>query len=278
MLHLVNDLGSDSIGGSQSDVPSLWPGTPLSYDFTLTPQAIRPVWVGVSADGTTNQVYPLSTSVATIIGAGWSHVYQGTEIVGANGDVLVFSEQYLHVLNALSACCATSVATAAFSLRQSNYSLDPDQPVPPCGVDALFKWLAVRGSAEARTLTYRFVAHLTTADGLTTQDVVYAADLAFTETLQLVKNWPADFAGLAEYALGTIGVEVVIKEAGSPVLTDLRTFRLPDICAEESGSSSSGESDSGSASASASSSAGNFFLIDSDGGHLLDSDGGSLLL
>lgn len=253
-LHLVNDLGSDSISGSQSDVPSLWPGTPVPYDFTTPPQALRPVWIGVSADGTTNQIYPIGTTVATIIGDGWVRVYQGTEIVGPSSDVHVFSEQYDQILRLLAACCATSVVTAVFALRQSNYSLDPEQGAPPCNAEAIFKWLVVRSAEETRMLTYSFIAHLTSANTLLTQDIAYAVDIPLTTTVQLVKSWSGDFAGLSAYALGTIGVDVTIKEAGTPILMELRTFRLPDICVEESASSSASISESGDSSVSASAS------------------------
>src|SRR5207245_300477 len=130
-LHLVNDLGSDSVSGSQSDVASQWPGVPVEYEFAVPPQAVRPVWIGVSADGLSNQPYPLTTSVAAITGAGWARVYQGVEIVGTAGDVQVFSDQLGDVLLRLAACCATAIGTGAFTFKQSLYSLSPAEQDPP---------------------------------------------------------------------------------------------------------------------------------------------------
>lgn len=250
-LHLVNDLGQDSISGSDSDVPMAWPGTPTVYDFNLTPQLIQPVWIGVSEDGSTNQVYPLTTSVAAILGAGWARVYQGTEIVGQSGDVQVFSEQYLQLLNELAACCGTALITALFALKNSNYSLNPLDPNPPCGTEALFKWLAVFGTNEERELTYQFIFSLLPADGDLDKvfSKVLASDLPFTETTQLIRGWPADFIGMvsqqsktlvandavagsgnvrvSEYDGGTISVNVVMSENDDQVDQRDNAFRLP---------------------------------------------------
>lgn len=271
-LHLVNDLGSDSIGGSQSDVPSLWPGTPTPYDFSLTPQAIRPVWIGVSADGVTNQVYPISTSVPTIIGAGWPRVYQGTEIVGNHGDVLVFSEQYQHVLNALSHCCATGVTSNALVLLSSRYDLDPTGPLPPCGVEAIFKLLAILGNPESHTLLYQWGFQLIGSDGDIDNQFNWFETNPLDATTQKLLPWATGFYGLVDsvgharflvadddptvdpnavrvgfYAGGTITLNVVVYDPDDEAyfFTQMQTFRLPGTDCEEGSASASGESSSG---------------------------------
>jgi hypothetical protein len=103
-LHLLNDLGADSIGGSIADTPHAWPGTPVEYDITDPPE-VGQVWVGVSQDGSDNQVYPKNTSVATIIAAGWPRVYQVAQIFGFDGSVQVFSETQKTVQVLIDACC-----------------------------------------------------------------------------------------------------------------------------------------------------------------------------
>lgn len=67
-LKLVNEQGT----------PHPWPGTLVSFEIG-TEQAADAVWIGVSADGNTNQVYPLSTPIATVLGA-WPHAYQGVKL------------------------------------------------------------------------------------------------------------------------------------------------------------------------------------------------------
>lgn len=252
---MVNDLGNDSISGSDSDVPSAWPGTPTSYDFNNTPQLIQPVWIGVSEDGSTNQVYPIDTPVTTILGDGWVHVYQGTEIVGQDDDVQVFSEQYQQLLAQLDACCGTSFATAPFALKQSNQSLAIGDPNPPCGADAFFKWLALFGSTEDRDLAYRFTFSLIPADEDMLEVLTFrpANELPFTETVQLLKKWPDDFVGMvslegvtlvgptaepgvnerrvSDFDGGTIGVVVTLFENDEQIDESSGTWRLPGtIC------------------------------------------------
>lgn len=107
-MHLLNDLGSDSIGGSIADSPFPYPGTEVEYDVTTPPENVAPVWIGVSADGLTNQVFPIGTTVAAIIGAGFPRVYQGTQIIGNDGSVQVFSENLKTVQITIAACCLNS--------------------------------------------------------------------------------------------------------------------------------------------------------------------------
>lgn len=104
-LHLLNDLGSDSIGGSIADQPFAWPGLPVDYDVTIPPENVAPVWAGVSADGSTNQIFPMTATVAQIIAAGFPRVYQVTQITGADGSVQVFSENLKTVQILIAACC-----------------------------------------------------------------------------------------------------------------------------------------------------------------------------
>jgi len=67
-LNLVNDQGS----------PLPWPGTPTQFELG-TQESVVPVWIGVSEDGSDNQIYPLSTSAATIL-ASWPRLYQGVQV------------------------------------------------------------------------------------------------------------------------------------------------------------------------------------------------------
>lgn len=274
ILHLVNDLGSDSISGSQSDTPSMWPGVETPYNFTPAPQAIRPVMIGVSLDGNSNQVYPLGTSVPDIRDDGWARVYQGTEIVGVHGDVLVFSDQYPQLQFMLEACCGSDVVTAAYNLKQSNYSLAPDAPNPPCGAEAIFKQLVVRSKNDARALLYIFQWALNTANG--DEDLQFfgpTVQLPLDGTTQQVMSWPSDFIGevsatdqelvannvspgedqvqVRVYDLGTIQLLTSIvdnTDPENPVLVQQvdTTFRLPgtDCEADESSSGSSSGSES----------------------------------
>lgn len=276
-LHLVNDLGSDSVSGSQSDVASQWPGVPVEYEFAVPPQAVRAVWIGVSADGLSNQPYPLTTSVATILGDGWTRVYQGVEIVGTDGDVQVFSDQQGDVLRRLAACCTSQVLTQALALLQSRYGLNPDQPEPPCGAEAIFKLLGIVGSAETRTLNYQWGFELLGADGDLDNLFDWSENGPLPATQQLVHAWPAGFYGIVEtvshsrflvadddsttdpnavpvgfYAGGTITLNVVVYDPDDEtyIFSQTKTFRLPATDCSGGQSSSAGESDSGSASAS----------------------------
>lgn len=68
-LKLVNEQGT----------PHPWPGTATSFEIGSQLDA-RKVWIGVSADGSNNQIYPLTTTPEQIIAAGWPRVYQGVQL------------------------------------------------------------------------------------------------------------------------------------------------------------------------------------------------------
>lgn len=67
-LNLVNDQGT----------PVPWPGTPTQFELG-TQESVVPVWIGVSQDGTDNQIYPITTSAQTILNS-WPRLYQGVQI------------------------------------------------------------------------------------------------------------------------------------------------------------------------------------------------------
>lgn len=102
-LNLVNDQGS----------PLPWPGTPTQFELG-TQESVVPVWIGVSEDGSDNQIYPLSTSAATVL-ASWPRLYQGVQVSlvagpdesplepGPNEFVYYNSEEEFNRL--VAACC-----------------------------------------------------------------------------------------------------------------------------------------------------------------------------
>jgi hypothetical protein len=255
-LHLVNDLGPDSIGGSIVDVPQAWPGTPTDVDVTLPPEIVRKVWIGVSPDGSTNQVYPLNTAVQTILADGWTRIFQGTEIIGAGFSFYqVFSEPLHTVQIMIAACCETAIQTALFALKISNNPLAATGSAPPCGTPAAFKWLAVFGTDETRELEYRFTMSLLPADGdvLNVMTFYLPNQTPFIETVQLLKRWPADFVGMTSlegitlvgptavpgvnerrvsfYDGGTVSVVVDLFENDDQIQEASGTWRLPGtIC------------------------------------------------
>lgn len=274
-LHLVVDEGNNSNSGD--DVVQGWPGLAGLYnfspfsgpsDFTLPIVTIRRVWFGVSEDLSGAKVYQIDTPIATIIGAGAPRVYQGTEIIDTAGHRFAFSEAYDDVQAALSACCNSEVLTAAFAFKQSNQSLDPNQPDPPCGAEAIFKWLAVLGTNPLSGYDYTMYVKLTSRDGLVTWEHNLALQLALAATIQQVLAWPADFIGLvgldsvtlianadvadgthrhvSNFDGGTILMRTTIRDIGGdhPVIFSVaeQTFRLPDTdCDQEGSSDSSGE-------------------------------------
>jgi len=67
-LKLVNEQGT----------PHPWPGTDTPFEVG-SEVAATPVWIGVSADGSDNQIYPLDTDPQAILGS-WPHLYQGVQL------------------------------------------------------------------------------------------------------------------------------------------------------------------------------------------------------
>lgn len=106
-LNLVNDQGT----------PVPWPGTPTPFELG-TQETVTPVWIGVSADGSDNQIYPLSTPAATILGS-WPHLYQGVQVsvvAGADESPLepgpneyVFYNSLEEFNRLVAACCVATV-------------------------------------------------------------------------------------------------------------------------------------------------------------------------
>lgn len=190
-LTLINNDGSSEP----------WPGTPEELDPTAcpdgNPMVFTPVWIGLLPDRSASQVFPITTSIATILGGGFTHIYQGTLLDSCNIGQHAYLQSLQQVNQLLAAsCCSTVIQTASFALKTSNQSLSPDDAPPPCGAEAIFKWLAVRGTNEVRALQYIFQFNMYSQDGLTVQTFTIVNEDPLTETVQHVKRWPTDFIGL----------------------------------------------------------------------------------
>jgi hypothetical protein len=102
-LKLVNEQGS----------PHPWPGTDVLFEVGAELSA-TPVWVGVSADGADNQIYPITADAATIL-ASWPHLYQGVQLnlatPGDDSPLEVGPGEYVYYLSLeeferlVAACC-----------------------------------------------------------------------------------------------------------------------------------------------------------------------------
>lgn len=220
-LLIVLDLGNgseffNSVADSDQDISYPWPGDPYTLDLTNPPELMQAVWIGVSQDGNTMQAFPVTTPIPTIIAAGFPRVYQGTEIADSEGNVMVFSNQYNHVLLAISACCTTQVLTQVLALKQSNYPLIVGQTYP-CGAEAIFKWLAILGSNETTPdLVYSFRVSLENQDGDVLISEYFVLSEPLTETVQATKSWPSDFIGM------TIGGTTLVANDATPGVGERR--------------------------------------------------------
>lgn len=105
-LNLVNEEGT----------PHPWPGTPTQHEIG-TQISARAVWIGVSADGNTNQVYPLTTPPATIL-ASWPRLFQGVQlntlVEGDDSPAAVEAGEFVYYLsleqfNRLEAACCVAI-------------------------------------------------------------------------------------------------------------------------------------------------------------------------
>jgi hypothetical protein len=105
-LNLVNEEGT----------PHPWPGTPTQHEIG-TQQSATAVWIGVSTDGSTNQVYPLSTPPATIL-ATWPRLYQGVQVntivPGDDSPAAVEAGEFVYYVsleefNRLEAACCIAI-------------------------------------------------------------------------------------------------------------------------------------------------------------------------
>lgn len=92
-LKLINSAG----------VPLQYPGTPTPFEVG-SETSVEKVWVGVNADGDDNQVYPIDTTIATIMGS-WPRVYQGIQITGGPHDGAVYLNSLFDFEYMVSAAC-----------------------------------------------------------------------------------------------------------------------------------------------------------------------------
>jgi hypothetical protein len=67
-LNLVNEQGT----------PHPWPGTATPFEIG-SQVSVLPVWIGVSADGSDNQIFPDTADAQTILQS-WPHLYKGIQI------------------------------------------------------------------------------------------------------------------------------------------------------------------------------------------------------
>lgn len=240
-----------------------WPGTEAPWPINAGDTATA-VLIGVSANGLTNQAYPLGTAIATIT-ATYPRVYGGTQIV-SGGDTFLFSNGFADYQLRLSHCCSTIVQSAAFALKQSNNLLTPGVPLG-CGVEAIFIWLAILAAGQTG-LQYRFGVKLESDGGSTVLEGDLVALSNLTATTQLTKAWPEDFIGttiagttlvdndtpagvgelnVSAFDNGQITVTVEIIDTNSPDesavdttgdLFDENVFALPPTDCSEGGSES----------------------------------------
>lgn len=113
-LKLINSAG----------VPVAYPGTPTPFEVG-SETSVEKVWIGMSADGTNNQIYPIDTTIATIM-ASWARVYQGIQISGGpyDGNVYLnslFDFEYMTD----AACCFPDIAE---SPSESESASEPEAP------------------------------------------------------------------------------------------------------------------------------------------------------
>jgi hypothetical protein len=120
-LNLINEEGT----------PHPWPGTPTQFELG-TQEIVVPVWIGVSEDGSDNQIYPLTIAPQTILNS-WPRLYQGVQIStvlgpdesplepGPNEFVYYNSEADFNRL--VAACC---VATSDLDSPQDSPVVPPE--------------------------------------------------------------------------------------------------------------------------------------------------------
>jgi hypothetical protein len=131
-LNLVNEEGT----------PHPWPGTPTQHEIG-TQISARAVWIGVSADGNTNQVYPLTTPPATIL-ASWPRLFQGVQlntlVEGDDSPAAVEAGEFVYYVsleqfNRLEAACCVAI---------------PNVESPVCEVS--FDWVHLTGAGNMTIL------------------------------------------------------------------------------------------------------------------------------
>lgn len=194
--------------------------------------------------------------------------HAATKIMCSNDpdNFYVVGNSYFDVVNAFNVCCGTpNIQTQALVFKQSNYSLNPDDELPPCGAEAQFKWLAIRSASDIRNLIYTFRVILRNTD-LTIEIVKdWIFEQSLPSTQQLIKQWPADFIGelfgsftlvandvvpgVNEYQVrdfdnGTIVVTSQIIDADTEMTISMQEqeFILPGTDCDEAPSSSGSES------------------------------------
>lgn len=121
-LKLVNEQGN----------PHPWPGIPSAFQIG-SEQAADAVWIGVSEDGSTNQVYPLNTPLATIT-ANWPRVYQGVKLnllsatddspAQVTGGEYVYSNSLIDFQRRVAACCIADQIEGSPSPGQCIVTID----------------------------------------------------------------------------------------------------------------------------------------------------------
>lgn len=154
-LKLVNEQGT----------PHPWPGTDTPFEIGSELSATA-VWIGVSADGSDNQIYPLSTPAATILGS-WPHLYQGVQLnllaVGDDSPLepgpgeYVYYNSLMDFERLVAACCIADVVEES----------PGDSPGGPSSVQMMFGFSSTQfGGCAAEQVPY-YVASSADPDNMT---------------------------------------------------------------------------------------------------------------
>lgn len=128
----------------------------------------------------------------------------------------IVSNSIFDVQHTFETCCGSpTIPSAARVFVQSNEDLTPGETYP-CGAEAIFKWLAIKGTGSVANLKYTFQVKLTSADGLTEIEGDLVTDQPLAATTQLVKSWPDDFVGLV------IGATTLVANDATPGVGEMR--------------------------------------------------------
>lgn len=198
-LKLVNEQGT----------PLPWPG--VDTDFELgTAASVTPVWIGVSQDGTDNQIFPLTASPATIL-ASWPRLYQGiqinTLIPGDDSPGEVEAGEYVYYASLteyerlVAACCVARGATESPCAVTVNYDLQTSSSdtviISQGGTELLHLSGTATGTLQAQAgvpLTFT----VATASGLVETNTVVSTDPTFSDPEQELCNDSPGIGNTAE--------------------------------------------------------------------------------
>lgn len=146
--------------------------------------------------------FHFSQSAAEAITEGWEW-HAATEITSCNGTFVV-SNYIVDIIGQINSCCGSVFPTQFFTFMNSSYpiqfdTLNPPDQVPPCGAKLTLRWLAVRGTNEARNINRTFTAYLTSEGGAVSAAFTFGGtETDLLTTVQEERVWPDDFIGLED--------------------------------------------------------------------------------